>query len=451
MEQITEKALKCLDEGKILEDELTRLELAKFLRANPRPKIDTRYLPYLEIEAWTPFDPQTMDKLMRSIGCSMRPTTPQNVYEPTSRYPYKYWYLQKDGSVRIDMAKLKKLAIENKLPFNVSINNLNYRICDDERYRLSAEDMLNVPEDLKNKLAESKEYLKILKANLNAIAKNPILDEEDDLVLQASAHKIEMATPALHDFKDLRKAFYLFKVKGNDGNPSLFVNQSCGLHVNFRMPPDFNITTKATYLKRLVSLFLRLEPALMHIVPQHRIDNYYCKFFTNRFASEQEVLKYAIENYDPKYSSLHVRKENFSFQEFRFVNATSNINQIECWVLALQSICQYAADFDKPIQDDIHIFDVITHPVLQNWFLKRQKHLKTVATVDKVHLAAELEPISKLKLKRNELLKRKSEESLNSKKAGTVNSGPNSRKSVLSASRFANAQAARYRVRSRRH
>lgn len=451
MPNITEKALKCLEDGKILEDELTRLELAKFLRQNPRPKIDTNFLPYVEIEAWTAYDRITMSQLMKSVGCSINPNSSGG--SSGDPYPYPYWYLHHDGSIRVDEEKLKKLATEGKFPYTIntkSINNLNYRGDAAVNYTLSPEDMEKVPEDIKNSLAETKEYLKVLTSNIKRITKSPTLDEEISLTLSTAAYKIEFSTPALYDFKELRKAFFLFKVKANDGNPCMFVNPSCGLHINFKLP-TLNIANKRQYLTRLLTLFVYLEPGFTHIVPRHRIDNDYCKFFTSRYTSINDVINYMFNHYDVKYNALYPTKSNANFQEFRFVNATSDIYQLENWILALQCLCQYAYDFDKPIESDIHIFDVITHPVLQNWYLKRQKHLKTKAVVDKVVTASDLEPISKLKIKRNELLKRKREEELNAEKARTMNSGSNSRKPISSSSRRTNAQAARYRIRSRRY
>lgn len=459
MESIVEKATNLLDQGLILEENLTREEFIIFRRVYKRAILDPMFLPYIEVEAWTTYTREELITLFKSIGCKVFDNS-QN-----SEYPYKSWYLHGDGSIRIDFEKAKKLAGFGQIPveiitvatnsnnFNgghqeepqsININSYTYQLLKDEDI---------IDSNLLDSIKSAKEvFQKVKEINLKLSG----IEGQTELKVGYKLSAIEFSSPAIYNFKDLRKVFYLFKCKGKNNKPLLFVNKSCGLHISFQLPIQLNMEKKTNYLKRLVTLYTYLEPQIMEIVPDHRKNNNYCKLINQEFSSIKEVLNSILYTQDSwsnsnKYRALNISKARKQFQEFRFINATSDVNQIENWILFLQSICQYALS-DNEIDSDIHIFDVITNLHLQNWFLKRKKHLNTKAIEDKSSSIGDIEPYSKIKTKRDELLKRKySEKSMNSKKTGEVNSGSNSRKSILSASRFANAQAARRRIRSRRH
>lgn len=450
IQEISEKAKKSLENSVPLSKSLDRREFLLFRRANPLLKVDPKYVPYIEVECWSSYGQSLICSLLQSADCKVYNIERESDdryrrgYSSNPAYPYKSWYVHRDGTIVIDQEKAKKLALLGNFPIKIIAKNAQMSDEDMRLIELTDEELSQIAPSISEKIEIAKESVKKLKETLASISGFFIDSDEYKVAIGLAA--LELSSPALFNFRELRKAFYLFKTKGINNQPCLFVNPSCGLHVSFRLPPTLNMQNRTTYINRLITIYVLLEKQIMDIVPDHRKSNGYCKLLNNCATMEAAIQTSIID----KYSALYANKGNGSFQEFRFLGATSNVNDIQHWILFLQCLCQYAGNFTAPINADIHLFDVVTHPLLQDWYLNRRIELTTEAIIDKVDpLTTVFEIYSTTKKKRDD--NEKEQKRVNSKKTGTVNSKTNKRKPVLSTTRFANAQAARRRLRSGRH
>ncbi len=450
VEAIIEKGKKLLENGTSLIEGLTRKEYIIFLRHVKRPKINELFLPYIEIESWTVYSKDVIVRLMEELKIpTYRNRNSWSV--PSLSYPYKQWYVHNDGSIQIGKQKLKKLLEDNNYPISIKLKNIQYNDeienpnpfgcygINEENYKKISDKIAEKATELTSLYSKIDELVGSLSGEAASTAKTMQFEPE------IKYDTIEFSSPALKSFKTLRDMFFLFKTKGLNKTPCLFVNKSCGLHISFLHP-----TNVPNYTKRLIHLFGVLEEQIYKIVPDHRKNNQYCRKLDLNL--DLNSLEDCINNTKEKYSSLYSNKNGGKFQEFRFINATSNVTQIENWILFLQSLCEYAHSTAE-ITEDLHLFDVVTNPILQDWYIRRREHLTLKASEDKNTDSQNLEPFINIKLKRDELKKsiEQSKEKLNTPEIRTVNSPVNQRQPISSLTRSTNLQAARNRIRNRRY
>lgn len=476
IKEIIEKGKKSLENGICLSEGLTRKEYILFLRNVPRPKINETFLPYIEIEAWTSYSVAIIKSLMAELNLSVHQQD-HSWSTPAPVYPYTKWFLHGDSTISVNRQKLKKLLEEDNYPIQIKLKNVQHtdRLNDVENpnpfgtYGINEatyKKILGKIEEKQNELISTYQKIdSLIESFSGAGANNAKLYKLEPTV---EYDCIEFSSPALKTFKDLRNIFYLFTTKGINKTPCLFVNKSCGLHISFLNPhkPSNNVSDTAPnnvrskqYLKRLTTLFGILEQQVYKIVPDHRKTNSYCQQISRDGLDEDMLYSYA----STKYASLNIGKNNNRFQEFRFINATSNVTQIENWILFLQNFCDYAYG-DKEINADLHLFDVVTNPILQDWYIRRRAHLTSKAVEDKNTDSTDIEIFLNIKIKRDELEKAKSEqqlieqpvqpsseEQLNTAQTRTVNSPVNQRQPIPRPTRPTNLQASRRRIRDRRN
>ncbi len=327
----------------------------------------------------------------RYSSARWRPRTQDNIY------PYKEWYFHSDGSIQGDEAKVAKLAQIGQFPISVKLSdkvvredNNNEGSYDIEPVRLSEGsdirgtmeiDILNEGENESSYVKkirdlvvkEASSLIKVVK-DLNEVATN-IITTKSTLLGKITYSCIEISSPGLYDMRQTRNLFYIFKTKGPSGAPLVFVNKTCGLHISFQLPLGDH-GRKQTVLNRLAALYYQLEPQIYEIVPDHRRNNHYAVQARTHGHSD------SFQRNSGKYSALNLNKTN-DMVEFRFMNATSNINQIHNWLRFLAQIFDYALNIDKPISSTTHLFDVVDNLYIQDWYLNRKQFLNTKALVDK--------------------------------------------------------------------
>lgn len=476
MTEIEKKARESLDNSIPLYKSLSRLELIKFKRANPLPKVESKFGINIEIELWSIINDAELAEVMSAMDI---PVTTNSQY---TQGTYSKWYMHSDPSIRVDHDKIQKLLQENKYPIKISLQNVQYNQsipvlgCGRNETHIKEE---YIPEDIKKIGKELNKFLiqqkeELIKKFGNVYSTEafklvqekklttevPVENNEDcisetsstqssksNIAYKYSAQPIELSSPTIHNFKDLRKLFYLFKHKGFKRTPLIFIGPSCGLHITFSIPPDLSFSEKDKYIQKLVEVFVSLESQIMDIVPDHRKRNTYCKPL-HTHTDLETVIRHSKQE---KYSSLYVGKDRGTKQEFRFVNATSNVSEIENWILFLQQVVEYTLTVLDEKISRLHLFDVITHPLLQDWFLTRREFLTTKAKIDIVDSKTlTTTPYLLTKQLRDEEYKRKQQYKL-AEKNRAMNSRSYKRESILNIKRSKNAQSARRRVRNGRN
>lgn len=387
--------LRC---GIPLEDILSRQELIVLKRNYAPLKFNSKHPPCFEFEYWSALDTNATKRLMLTVDPNFKvyddairygyatsvigSTTAAPVV--STRYPYSHWYFHNDGTIQADIVKLKKLMEEGSYPITVSLREK------DSIYPNSASSnspivMVDLMEESNNEseyvkkvrevaAKEAKDLIDVIKTMRQKASS--LISVNSTVAGSVTYATIELSSPALYNMRDTRKLFHIFKCKGANGSPIAFVNRSCGLHVSFQLPIG-DAATKTAVKERLGTLWYYIEKQVYEIVPDHRRQNQYAHMASRTRSTPAEYI-----SAHSKYSALNLNKGG-DMVEFRFINATSNVNQIENWLKFLTQIFNYALDLNKAITPTIHLFDVITNLYLQDWYIRRKKFLNTKAVKDK--------------------------------------------------------------------
>lgn len=190
-------------------------------------------------------------------------------------------------------------------------------------------------------------------------------DENNDMELVSP----KLSNTRVKEVHGLYRYIYGWK---SGGEFVLQVNPSCGLHVHVSVEHN-----SAIEKQRIFETFKILEPHLMKIIPDHRLQSSYCK-------SIQSISSYTALKTASKYHSMRISfvGGNRSLQdrrertfEYRLHSSTRNPNVILNWVRILDAIHLYGEQLQSSPARSLSFYDVVESPILWNYFNSRKNWL----------------------------------------------------------------------------